>query len=159
MSVQDQFTSEELARLVAGETITKSVKGGSTTSANKNEDKVDVEEEFKPQSFTPRSSIAINSGGKVTTPRVRPAHEAEAVDVGEKITGWSGGASDRWDVIEAEKAAARVEASRLQEEEVRIQQELNPAQLLNKLNGAARIIDKLQKRVAALEKAQKAQSS
>ena len=152
MSVQDQFTAEELARLVAGETITKSLKGGSTTSANKNADKVEEEEAYKPEAYTPRAHIAINSGGKVTKPAIR-AKSGEIVNPEEgKVTGWSGDASDRWDQIEADKAEARAEALRLEEADKLIQQQLTPAQILNRLNATQRVVEKLQREVTSQKK-------
>ena len=162
MSIESQFTPEQLQALIAGETVSFGKKQvGTSTSADKNAQKsdvVDVPEEQKATHTSPRTSVPISGSTKVITPKIRSSHEAEATDVGAKITGPSGSAASRWDEIEAEKAEARAEAKRLEEAEKVIQHELSPAQILNRFNATQRVVERLQKEVTSLKKQLKDQA-
>ena len=159
MSIESQFTPEQLQALIAGETVSFGKKQvGTSTAADKTIDKVDVPEEQKATHTSPRTSVPISGSTKVITPKIRSSHEAEATDVGAKITGPSGSAASRWDEIEAEKAEARAEAKRLEEAEKVIQHELSPAQILNRFNATQRVVERLQKEVTSLKKQLKDQA-
>ena len=156
MSIESQFTPEQLQALINGETVSFGKKQvGTSTSANKTIDKEDVPEEQKVTHTTPRSSVSISGVSKVTTPQIRPAHEAEATVVSEKVTGWSKQADAKWDEKVKAEAAARLEALEREEAEERIQQELTPAQILNRLNATQRVVERLQREITALKKEQK----
>ena len=158
MSIQNEFTPEQLQALLNGETISFSKKQGTTvSSANKNaqkEDVVDVAEDQQHTSVTPRASIAINGATKVTKPSIRD-NSGEVVNPGaEKIRGWSPQADKAWDKKVADQQKAREELQAIKEAEERVKAELTPAQILNKLNATHRVVEKLQRDIAALKKQQ-----
>ena len=158
MSIESQFTPEQLQALINGETVSFGKKqAGTSTAANKNEPIEDVPEEQRATHTTPRSSVSISGVSKVTTPKIRPAHEAEATDIGGKITGWSKQADTKWDQKVADQAKAAEELKALEEAEKVIAHELSPAQILNKFNATQRVVERLQKTVASLEKKLKEQ--
>ena len=80
-------------------------------------EKEDVPADQLPTSTTPRTSVSISGASKVTTPKIRPAHEAEATDVGAKITGWSKQADKKRDQKVADQAKAAEELKALEEAE------------------------------------------
>ena len=159
MSVESQFTPEQIEALIAGETISFGKKQvGTPVNTNKIIEKEDVPVDQQPTSTTPRTSVPIAGVSKVVTPKIRSSHEAEATDVGAKITGPSNSASSRWDEIEADKAEARAEAKRLEEAEKVLKHELSPAQILNRFNATQRVVERLQKEVTSLKKQLKDQA-
>ncbi len=145
MSTQSQFTPSELEALINGETITKTVK--EVTAANKNSNKtVEVSEEQRPSTFTPKSSIPINSRTPVTRPIIKD-QSGKRVSSDHVVTP-SKGTFDRIDedLKEAREAAeAQVKAER------DIKRVASPENLLNRLNAQHRLISKLQKEVKALK--------
>ncbi len=145
MSTQSQFTPEELEALINGETISKTVK--EVTAANKNEAKsVEVSEEQRPSTFTPKSSIPINSRTPVTRPVIKD-QSGKRVSSDHVVTPSKG----TFDRIDEDLKEAR-EAAEAQDKAQRdIKRVASPENLLNRLNAQHRLITKMQKELKALK--------
>ena len=143
MSIQSQFTPEEIAKLVAGEAISKSSKVGTVKPANEIKEK----EGLPAETFTPKTSIPINERVAVTRPVIRDSGGQRISPEG--VVGVSKGTFDRID--EDRRAAAQKlkdEFAAAQE----IQSVASPANLLNQLNGLRRIVEKQAKEIDKLKK-------
>ncbi len=144
MSIQNQFTPDELKALIAGETVSKSVK--EVTPAIKTIDNSVVSEEQRPTTFTPSTSIPINSRTAVTRPQIKD--KAGKVVSPDQVVTPSQGTFDRIDVDLKEAREAAEASERAQRE---IKHVASPENLLNRLNAQHRLITKLQKEVKALK--------
>ena len=148
-NIQSQFTDAQIKALISGETVSFSDKTNKTTDTQV--ESHPVADENKPKTFTPKTSVSIGKVEKVTGPNVRSA-------TGELVRKAGDVVSPRF---EENSPLARSEAARrLKEEEAKAQaaelaSQLSPAQLLNKLNATHRVVEKLQKEVAALKKSAK----
>ncbi len=147
MSISDQFTPAELEALIAGETVSKSTKVEAVTPANKNSNKsVEVSEEQRPTTFTPKASIPINSRTPVSRPQIKD--QSGKIVSSEKVVTPSKGNFDR---IDADLKEAR-EAAEAQDRAQRdIKKVASPENLLNRLNAQHRLITKMQKEIKALK--------
>ena len=145
MSIQSQFTPEEIAQLVAGEAISKSQKVGTVSSAINNKEKEGLPAEV----YTPKASIPINDRKEVSRPVIRDAGGKRISPEG--VVGVSKGTFDRID--EDRRAAAQKLKDEFQAAQ-EIQSVASPANLLNQLNGLRRIVEKQAKEIDKLKKAQ-----
>ncbi len=146
MSIQNQFTPSELEALINGETVSKSTKVESVTPANRITDNSVVNEEQRPTTFTPSTSIPINSRTPITRPQIKD--KTGKVVSSDQVVTPSQGTFDRIDVDLKEAREAAEAQDRAQRE---IKHVASPENLLNRLNAQHRLITKLQKEVKALK--------
>lgn len=149
MYAESQFTPEEIQRLVAGETITKSVKEQSSASKKP----TPAEPSGAVESYEPRFSVPINDKHDVTRPVIYDRAGKRVSPDG--VVGISPGKLDSIDEeLRAELARIKAEEEAVKE----LRRVAKPEQLLNQLNGLRRIVEKQSKEIAALKKQVKPQS-
>jgi hypothetical protein len=147
MNLNTFYSPEEIARLIEGEAISKSVKDSQVVSENKNTPLEPVAEAQKPQTFTPSTSVPINSRETVSRPNIRD--QAGKRISPDDVVGPSAGIFDHIDEDLREAREAAEAQERAQREIKRV---ADPANLLNRLNAQHRQIEKMQKEIAALKK-------
>ena len=144
MSIQNQFTPAELARLIDGEVVSKVE---SATATDKTADKKPVEGALPSQTFTPTTSVPINSRVAVSRPNIRDQSGKQISP--DEVVGVSKGIFDRIDEDQrAAKKALEAEVKASQE----IKKVASPENLLNRLNAQHRLLAKMQKEIASLKK-------
>ena len=143
MSTQNQFTPAELEALIAGETVSKSTKVETPTPANKN---IEISEEQRPTTHTPKASIPINSRTAVSRPKIKD--QSGKVVSSEEVVSPSRGTFDKIDVDLKEAREAAEAQERAQRDIKRV---ASPENLLNRLNAQHRLITKMQKELKALK--------
>ncbi len=143
MSTQSQFTPSELEALIAGETVSKSTKVETVTPAIKT---IDISEEQRATSFSPSTSIPINSRTAVSRPVIKD-QSGKRVSSDHIVTP-SKGTFDRIDEDLKEAREAAEAQDRAQRD---IKKVASPENLLNRLNAQHRLITKMQKELKALK--------
>lgn len=149
MSIESQFSAEEIQALLSGEAVSfsKSSKTPKTKSINEET----PSDASSPTVFTPKTSVHIGKVAKVTAPNVRDAEGNVVSEAGTIITPnfseESPLAKNEKERLGAAKAAKAAEAE--------LAQVSDPLHLLNQLNGLRRIVDKQSKEIAALKKGTK----
>ena len=148
MSVQNQFTTEQIEALVSGETVsfnktnnTKSSGVESSTAANEN---------TPATSFSPSTSISIAKQEKVTGVNVRSNSGDVVSSANQTIKPNFSKESD----LERKEAARKLKLEEEQAAKDQLAQQSDPTQLLNTLNGLRRIVEKQGKEIAKLKKEQ-----
>ena len=143
MSIQSQFTPEQIQALVAGEKVSFSKSGGKeVTSAIKKEEK----EGLPAESFSPKISVPINEKVSVTRPVIKD-QSGKRISPDQVVS-----MTDRaWSRLEEDRAEAK-KALEAQQAVQELQTVASPANLLNQLNGLRRIVEKQAKEIDKLKK-------
>ena len=143
-NINDLYTPAELEALIAGETVSKTVK--ESTAANRIKENPVVSEEQRPSTFSPKSSIPINSRTPVSRPVIKD-QSGKRVSSDHVVTP-SKGTFDRIDEDLKEAREAAEAQDRAQRDIKRV---ASPENLLNRLNAQHRLITKMQKELKALK--------
>ena len=147
MNYQSQFTPEEIQRLVAGETVSKSTKAGEQPSAKK---AAPADPSSAATVTRPQVSIPINDRVEVSRPNIKDKSGKRISS--DSVVNISSGTLDRIDQ-DRRDAESRLIAEAEASQELR--KIASNEQLLNQLNGLRRIVEKQQKELTALKKQQK----
>ncbi len=147
MSIQSQFTPEQIQALVSGEQVSFSNK----TSSGKVETPVATDNNEPATAFTPSTSVSIAKQEKVTGVNVR----SEAGEVVSKADQTIKPNFSKESDLERREAARKLKLEEEQAAKAQLAQQSDPTQLLNTLNGLRRIVEKQGKEIAALKKGAK----
>lgn len=147
MSIQEQFSAEQIAALVSGEPVSFSNK----SSSGKVETPVatdSISPEQLATAFSPSTSVSIAKQAKVSGVNVRST-------TGEVVS--KADASIKPDFSKQSDLERREAARKLKQEEeaaakAQLAQQSDPTQLLNTLNGLRRIVEKQGREIAKLKK-------
>ena len=146
MSVQNQFSKEQIEALVAGETVSfnksSSSKVESTTAADT------INPNQAATSFTPSTSVSIAKQSKVTGVNVRSTAGEVVSKADQTISPNFAKESD----LERKEAARKLKLEEEQAARAELATQTDPTQLLNTLNGLRRIVEKQGKEIAKLKK-------
>ncbi len=149
MSIQSQFTPEQIQALVSGEQVSFSNK----TNSSKVETPVatdSINPEQLATAFTPSTSISIAKQEKVTGVNVR----SEAGEVVSKADQTIKPNFSKESDLERREAARKLKLEEEQAAKAQLAQQSDPTQLLNTLNGLRRIVEKQGREIAKLKKEQ-----
>ena len=149
----DQFTEEQLARLVNGENVS----GAVNLESNKIQEKPeptpavvsDPDKGRGPQVFTAVTRAVIGESPSNLRPQIRNSDGSLVTGVSTKITTATGSSRIAYDKREDERRAAEIEAARLAEEEL---QKQNPSALLAEIKFLSRAVHRMQKEITKLKK-------
>lgn len=149
-SIQSQFSAEQIAALISGETVsfsnkTSSEQVESIPAAN------EISPDQAPTVVTPSTSISIEKVAKVTAPNVKdntgkivsPASQVVKPDF------------SKTSELERKEAARRAALAAEEDAKKELAALTDSTQLLNTLNGLRRIVEKQGKEIAALKKGAK----
>ncbi len=149
MSIQSQFTPEQIQALVSGETVSFSNK----TSSGKVETPSPADSINEPATaFTPSTSISIAKQSKVTGVNVRSS-TGDVVSTADAVI--KPDFSKQSD-LERREAARKLKLEEEAAAKAQLATQTDPTQLLNTLNGLRRIVEKQGKEIAKLKKDQSA---
>ena len=155
MSINTQFTDDQLARLVSGENVSGSV----NLESNKIEEKpepshavVSQAEGEGPQVFTAVTRAVIGESPSELRPQIRNSDGSLVTGVSTKITTATGSSRVAYDQQAAERKAAEIEAARLAQQELEAQ---DPSKLQSEIAYLSRTVKKLQRDLSALKKSEK----
>ncbi len=146
MSIQSQFTPEQIQALVSGEQVSFSNK----TNSSKVETPVATDKNKPATAFTPSTSISIAKQEKVTGVNVR----SEAGEVVSKADQTIKPNFSKESDLERREAARKLKLEEEQAAKAQLAQQSDPTQLLNTLNGLRRIVEKQGREIAKLKKEQ-----
>ncbi len=149
MSVQNQFSAEQIQALIAGETVSFS----NNSSSGKVETPIatdSISPEQAPTAFTPSSSVSITKQDKVTGVNVRSKDGDVVSKADAVITPDFSQTSD----LERREAARKLKLEEEKAAKAQLATQTDPTQLLNTLNGLRRIVEKQGKEIAKLKKEQ-----
>ncbi len=144
MSVQNQFTPEQIEALVNGETVSFN------TSSGKVETPSPVINNEPATAFTPSTSVSIAKQAKVTGVNVK----SKAGDVVSKADAVIKPDFSKTSDLERREAARKLKLEEEQAAKAQLATQTEPTQLLNTLNGLRRIVEKQGKEIAKLKKEQ-----
>lgn len=148
MSIQSQFTPEQIQALVSGQTVAFTSKSDAeVTPANEIKEDKGLE---PASSVKPRTSVPITKVTAVSQPQIKDT-KGSVVTEGAV----SGPSPKAFTNLDQESARLKAEALAKQQAKAELELQANPAQLLNTLNGLRRIVEKQGKEIAALKKASK----
>ena len=149
MTIQSQFSAEQIAALVAGDPVSFSKTAKTDNSIRKDVQSHPVTAE--PIAFTPATSVSIAKVSKVTAPNVRDAEGKVISEAGTVVTPNFSEDSDL-----AKRERLRLEQEQ-QEKDARVElaKAVDPHHLLNQLNGLRRIVERQAKEITALKKESK----
>ena len=146
MSVQNQFSKEQIEALVAGETVSFNKSSSSKVETPSPADSINPEQAAT--SFSPSTSVSIAKQAKVTGVNVR-SNSGDVVSTADQTV--SPDFSKTSD-LERKEAARKLKLEEEQAARAELATQTDPTQLLNTLNGLRRIVEKQGKEIAKLKK-------
>ena len=148
MSIQEQFTPEQIEALVSGEPVSFN-----KTSSGKVETPVatdSISDAEAPIAFTPSTSVSIAKVAKVSGVNVRSS-TGDIVSAADQVVSPD---FSKTSELEVREAARKLKLEEEAAAKAQLASQTDPTQLLNTLNGLRRIVEKQGKEIAKLKKEQ-----